>query len=168
MLMKLYCIFYKFLLFLLIVFLSATCPAFAWEAKVIGVADGDTITVFTPDCRQVKIRLYGIDCPERRQAFGNRARQATQKLVDGKTVDVQSVETDRYGRTVGIVSISDGITLNESLVRDGFAWVYPQYCRLKELCDSLRLFEATAKANRLGLWEDKTPIKPWEWRKQPR
>lgn len=133
---------------------------------VISVADGDTITVLTADNQQVKIRLYGIDCPERRQAFGNRARQTTSNAVSGKGVTVQPIEIDRYGRTVGIVFMPNNESLNSLLVREGMAWVYPQYCRRKEVCDQLRVFEQSARNEKHGLWSDKEPMPPWEWRKQ--
>ena len=135
-------------------------------ARVIAVADGDTITVLTADNQQVKIRLYGIDCPESRQPFGNRAKQATSDAVFGKDVTVQPIETDRYGRTVGIVFMPGDETLNGLLVHEGMAWVYQQYCRQKAICDPLKELENTARSKNRGLWADKEPIPPWEWRRR--
>ena len=155
---------------LLFFFLLVSAPALAWEARVVAVADGVTITVLTPDNRRIKIRLYGIDCPERRQAFGKSARQATSDAVYGKNVDVWPIETDRYGRTVAVVSpvAGHGDSLNLILVRTGMAWVYPQYCKSDAICAPLRAAETEARERHLGLWEDKDPIPPWEWRKTHR
>lgn len=89
----------------LIVFCLLLLPhtALAWPGLVVGISDGDTITVLRNGREQVKIRLYGIDCPEKRQAWGNRAAQATGRLCTGKVVDIQETDIDRYGRTVAVV-----------------------------------------------------------------
>ncbi len=108
--------------------LDASAPAVVQEftGKVVGVSDGDTITVLH-NGKGERIRLHGIDCPEKRQAFGKRAKQFTSKLVFGKTVTVQFVDRDRYGRTVGVVLLPDGRSLNHELVRAGLAWMYRRY-----------------------------------------
>jgi endonuclease YncB( thermonuclease family) len=95
---------------------------------VIGVADGDTITVLH-EKRPERIRLCGIDCPEKRQPFGKRAKQFTSELVFGKVVEIDPVDTDRYGRTVAFVRVED-ITVNEELIKKGLGWVYVRYCKL--------------------------------------
>ena len=135
--------------------------SFAWQGKVVGISDGDTITVLHNNTGE-KVRLYGIDTPEKRQDFGNKAKQFTSNMVFGKTVEVESVTKDRYGRTVGLVYIN-GQCLNEELVRAGFAWVYIQYCK-KNICADWRHLEAAAKANKAGLWSRSNPIPPWEFR----
>ncbi len=94
----------------------------------MGVSDGDTITVLHSG-KGERIRLHGIDCPEKRQAFGNRAKQFTSKLVFAKTVTVQPVDRDRYGRTVGVVLLPDGRSLNHELVSAGLAWMYRRYTK---------------------------------------
>jgi micrococcal nuclease len=104
------------------------CPSWAWSGKVIGVADGDTITVLS-DKRPLKIRLYGIDCPEKRQPFGKRAKQFTSDLVFGKVVDIEPIAIDRYGRTVAFVRVGN-LSVNEELIKEGLAWVYLSYCKL--------------------------------------
>lgn len=93
--------------FFLLLTIPATC--FSWPGKVVSVADGDTIIVQHND-QQMKVRLYGIDCPEKARAFGQKAREMTTLLVAGRTVDVEVKNTDRYGRSVGLVSI-DGTSL---------------------------------------------------------
>jgi endonuclease YncB( thermonuclease family) len=132
---------------------------------VVGVADGDTITVL--DGRtEVKVRLYGIDCPTGHQAFGNRAKQFTSDFVFGQVVDVDPVTKDRYGRTVGVVRVR-GKTLNEELVRVGMAWVCIECCKQPTCREWSRLQEEARKAKR-GLWADRNPVPPWEFRKEKR
>ncbi|MBN2106413.1 MAG: thermonuclease family protein [Deltaproteobacteria bacterium] len=103
----------KATLYLTALLLLATTPAHACQGKVVGVADGDTITVMH-NGRGEKIRLYGVDTPEKKQDFGQRAKQFTSDMACGKIVDVEPIAIDRYGRTVGIVRIG-GKRLNEEL-----------------------------------------------------
>ncbi len=126
----------------------------------MGVSDGDTITVLTKG-KGERIRLHGIDCPEKRQAFGKRAKQFTSRLVYGKTVTVRDLGQDRYGRTVGEVLLPDGRVLNHELVRAGFAWWYRRYAPEDE---TLKQLEAEAGDAKRGLWADAEPVPPWEWR----
>ena len=146
---------------LLISFFYAT-QAFAWPGQVVSVTDGDTIKVLQ-DGRETKIRLYGVDTPEKKMAFGQKAKDFTASMVAGKVVDVEPVDQDRYGRTVGIVTVA-GRNLNEELVKNGFAWVYRQYCRRGE-CSTWLKEESQARAARIGLWADPVPVPPWDWRK---
>ena len=106
----------KSLFFCVFLLLLLTVPnlSSAWSGKVVGVADGDTITVLW-DKVQMRIRLYGIDTPEMGQAYGKRAKQFTSGIVSGENVRVESITEDRYGRTVGIVFL-DGLNLNEELI----------------------------------------------------
>ncbi len=108
-------------LFLSVALLTGQLLAADFTGRVVGVSDGDTITVLHKG-KGERIRLHGIDCPEKRQAFGNRAKQFTSKLVFGNTVTVQVMDRDRYGRTVGVVLLPDGRSLNHELVRAGLAW----------------------------------------------
>ena len=162
--MRIALVFAFFLCFAIAV--SAIAAPAQFSALVIAVADGDTITVLTQDKQQAKIRLYGIDCPESKQAFGNRAKQVTADAVHGKNVTVQPMEQDRYGRTVAVVFTPGGQSLCEHLVREGMAWVYTKYCKLKDICEPLRKLENVARKQRNGLWADKAPMPPWEWRKR--
>jgi len=112
----------------LILLLTTPCLSSAWSGEVVGITDGDTITVLNrKTLKDVKIRLYGIDTPEKGQAFSKRARQFTSKTVYGKVVEVEVMDTDRYGRTVALVAVNKQI-LNEELLKAGYAWVYYQYC----------------------------------------
>lgn len=147
------------LLFLLV--LSTPSLALSWPAKVVSVTDGDTINVLR-DGKQVKIRLYGIDCPEKGQDYGQKARDLTSALVAGRNVEIEQKDTDRYGRTVGLVKV-DGQSLNELIVQNGYAWVYRQYCKEK-FCSDWILSEETARKQKKGMWADSVVIPPWEWR----
>ena len=128
---------------------------------VVGIADGDTLTLLTDQRQQIRIRLSDIDTPERRQPFGNRARQALSDLAYGKVVQVAVRDTDRYGRTVGRV-FAGHQDINAELVRRGAAWVYRRYSDDLEL---LRL-ERVAQSQKRGLWglPEAERMPPWEWR----
>ncbi len=146
-------------LFLGIALVASQALAADFTGRVVGVSDGDTITVLH-DGKGERIRLHGIDCPEKRQAFGKRAKQVTSTLVFGKGVTVQVLDRDRYGRTVGVVLLPDGRSLNHELVRAGLAWMYRRYSDDQSLSD----LEEEARGARRGLWADRNPIPPWEWR----
>ena len=116
--------------------LSTEIRAADFCGRVVGIADGDTITVMH-DGRGEKIRLYGIDAPEKGQAFGNRAKQFVSSLAFGKEAKVEVKDYDRYGRTVADVILPDGRNLNHEIVKAGFAWWYRKYApKDKELLES--------------------------------
>ncbi|MGH7257019.1 MAG: thermonuclease family protein [Nitrospiraceae bacterium] len=120
---------------------------------------GDSIR----DGKAEQIRLNGIDCPEKKQPFGTRAKQFTSQEAFGKEVTVKEVGRDRYGRTLAEVILPDGRSLNQELLKAGLAWWFRKYSKdigLGDLEDEARL------ANR-GLWADKNPVPPWEWRRTP-
>lgn len=133
-----------------------------FQARVVGVADGDTITVLD-GTTQVRVRLNGVDCPEKRQAFGARAKLLTAQLVFGKTVTVRPFGKDRYGRVLGEVVLADGRVLNRELVAAGMAWHYTRYSKDETLAD----LEREARQRRVGLWSEARPVAPWEFRKAP-
>ena len=128
------------------------------------VADGDTITILDANNNLHKIRLHGIDTPERGQAYGQAAKDMMSGLVAGRDVGIEVKDTDRYGRTVGVVYL-DGNNINLELVRRGYAWWYQRYARTEA---DLEEGEINAKTNRLGLWADPNPIAPWDWRRGSR
>ena len=145
--------------------LLALCPlpalAADFAARVVGVSDGDTLTVLTAEKRQVKMRLHGIDAPETGQDFGSRAKQAASELAFGKQVTVSEVDKDRYGRTVAEVILPDGRSLNREMVGRGMAWWYREYAPAdRELAE----LEAEAKAAKRGLWSQPGAVPPWDWR----
>ncbi|MFC1654580.1 thermonuclease family protein [Myxococcota bacterium] len=135
-----------------------------FTGKVVGVSDGDTIKVLRLG-QQVKVRLSGIDCPEKRQPFGKRAKRFTSDLVFAKTVTVKVQDIDRYKRIVGEVILKDGTSLNQELVRAGLAWWYQRYAPDDKQLERL---EQLARKNKHGLWADPDPVPPWEFRKKRR
>ena len=149
----------------------AVCDATAASlfGRVVGVSDGDTVTVLTKENRQFKIRLSGIDAPEKKQAFGAHAKETLVHQLSGQNVVVEWTKTDRYGRIVGKVEVA-GIDANLEQVREGSAWVYTQYLRELALADRKLYLEAerVAKTERRGLWRDQQPQAPWQWRKDQR
>ena len=137
------------------------------SGEVVGITDGDTITVLnSKTLKDVKIRLYGIDCPEGEQAFSKRARQFTSKLVYGKVVEVKVMATDRYGRTVAMI-YDDKTLLNEELIKAGLAWVFWQYCG-HPICETWKGLQMGARMDKRGLWSDPNRIPPWEFRRKNR
>jgi len=151
-----------FLIFSLVpVLLLSVVVAFAasFTGKVVRVSDGDTIQVMHNGMAE-KIRLHGIDCPEKNQAYGQKAKEFTASLVAGQTVRVEVKDRDRYGRTVGRVFLPDGHCLNEELVNVGYAWHYKQYSNDSTLAQ----LEIDARRASRGLWKDPHPVAPWDWR----
>ena len=134
------------------------------EGRVVGVSDGDTLTVLDAGNTQFKIRLAAIDAPEKAQAFGQRGKEKLSDICYGKQASVTVEDTDRYGRTVGEV-VCDGINANEAMIKSGLAWVYRKYAKGYGY---LYAFEDEAKAAKRGLWADPNPTAPWEWRKAKR
>ena len=127
--------------------------------KVVSVHDGDTLRVLDAAGTQHKVRLQGIDSPETRQAFGTKARNRLADLTLGKAVTVRVHGRDRYGRTLGTVEAA-GQDVNRQMVADGFAWHYVEYSKDAGLARA----ERDARAAGRGLWADKAPVPPWEWR----
>ena len=135
-----------------------------FTGKVVGISDGDTISVLR-EGKAVKVRLHGVDTPEKAQAFGTQAQKFTGELAFQQTVTVVIRDTDRYGRLVGEVLLPDGRSLNQELVKAGMAWWYRQYAPNDT---TLAQLEAEARTAKRGLWADAHPVPPWEWRKGQR
>lgn len=135
---------------------------------VVGVADGDTITLLDDAKRQHKIRLSGIDAPEKKQAFGQRSKESLSDLVFAKTVEVETDKVDRYGRRVGKIWVS-GVDANLEQVKRGMAWHYKQYAREQSMNDQrdYAAAEKVAREARRGLWVDIAPVAPWDFRHKP-
>lgn len=131
-----------------------------FRGKVVSVADGDTITVLDGDKVQHKIRLQGIDAPEKNQAFGSKSKELLTDKIAGHEVLVEWKEKDRYGRILGEVMLGRR-HINLEMVQEGMAWHYVQYSKSKELDRA----EQGARHARRGLWIDKDPIPPWAFRK---
>lgn len=140
----------------------ATTAVESFSGKVVGVADGDTLTVLV-DEKEIKVRLHGIDCPERGQPYGAKAKTFTGDRAFGQVVTVRVIDHDRYGRTVGRVVLPDGADLSALLVGHGLAWHYVQYAPDDEQLASL---EKVARQENREIWSDPVPpIPPWDWRK---
>ena len=141
----------------------AASPALAadFAARVVGISDGDTLTVLRTDKTQVKVRLWGIDAPETGQPFGAKAKQAASELAFGKDVTIRERDKDRYGRTVAEVILPDGHSMGREMTGRGYAWWYSKYSPAER---ELGRLEAEAKAAKVGLWSQPGAIPPWEWR----
>jgi micrococcal nuclease len=149
-----------FILFILL----PLCIVAQIRGKVVSVHDGDTFTLLTSENKRHKIRLYGVDCPEKDQAYGETAKSFAQYLLCGEQVSVFEKGTDRYSRKVGIVILKDGRILNEELLTCGYAWHYTQYDKNCQW-DTL---QQRAQVQRIGLWQGKNPIAPWMYRRHKR
>lgn len=142
----------------------------AWSAelagRVVGVTDGDTVTVLTVERLPEKIRLAGIDAPEKSQPYGQASKEALSALVYGRMVFVDWAKRDRYGRIVGKMLIENRDANLEQL-RMGMAWHYKKYAAEQAPEDRVAyaLAEETARQSRAGLWADGDAAPPWEWRK---
>lgn len=134
------------------------------KCRVVGVSDGDTLTVLCARNERKKVRLAEIDAPEKRQAFGDAAKRFCSSLAYDRDVVVVERDTDRYGRLVAQVLLPDGRSLNRELVAAGYAWWYKQYSKDKSLGE----LEAEARRERRGLWAEEAPIRPSEFRRKPK
>lgn len=138
----------------------AICCSPTFAGTVIGVSDGDTLTVLNAG-RPVKVRLANIDAPEKKQPFGARSKQSLSDLCFGREATLDSDKQDRYGRTVAVVHCGS-VNANVAQVRRGMAWVYPQYNH----DPSLPAIESAARSSKVGLWSDPEPVEPWLFRKE--
>lgn len=138
---------------------SSYALAEEWTGKVVGVSDGDTLTVLNQQKRPIKIRLVEIDAPEKSQDYGERSKQSLSELCFNKTAKVDDKGQDRYQRTLGRV-YCEGIDANAEQVKRGMAWAYRQYLTDPALAD----LEQVAKNQKIGLWSDTSPIPPWDYR----
>lgn len=157
----------RLLVFIALLSLSTLCQAELISGRVVHVADGDTVTVLDAAKVQHKVRLAGIDAPEKSQAFGQKSRESLEELVAGKTVIVETHKKDRYGRSVGKVMVSNQ-DMNIEQLRRGFAWFYRQYEGELTPDDrqSYDRAESEAKDYKKGLWSERNPLPPWEYRRK--
>jgi endonuclease YncB( thermonuclease family) len=158
----------KLLMSFLLIFSVCTASASKiLQGKVVSVADGDTITVLDAEKNQHKIRLQGIDAPEKAQAFGAKSKQALYEMVHGKTVQVSFEKSDKYGRILGKVLL-DGQDICHEQIKAGLAWHYKKYQNQQPLVDrdAYSASETAAKNEKLGLWSDPRPVAPWDFRKR--
>ncbi|MDH7460105.1 thermonuclease family protein [Chitinophagaceae bacterium 26-R-25] len=147
--------------FLLLIF-TVNVSAQTLKGKVVKVSDGDTITILDSLNHQIKIRLYGIDCPEKKQDYGTVAKKFTADKCFSKIIHVESKGKDKYGRTLGIVVLPGGSQLNLLLLENGLAWHYKAFDKSRKYADA----ELIAQQQKHGLWAGKNPVAPWEFRKE--
>lgn len=149
-------------LLLLLLLISFTSLAQTFTGKVIAIKDGDTVVVIDSLNQSTTLRLAEIDCPEKAQPFGNRAKQFTSSQIYLVTIKYVVTDIDRYGRSIAMIYYGDDNKyLSAELIRNGMAWHYKKYSDSKELAD----LEIEAKEKKLGLWSDPNPIMPSKWRK---
>lgn len=142
--------------------LAMTAAAEELKGQVVRVSDGDTIVVLDAGKVQHKIRLAGIDAPEKAQAYGDKAKDALAALVAGKEVRVEVSGRDRYGREIGRVFVGV-VDANLEQIKAGFAWHYAQFApAAKDLAEA----QEKARAGKLGLWKNSAPVAPWDFRKK--
>jgi endonuclease YncB( thermonuclease family) len=150
---------FRIILLLGTAFLVTPAAAETVSGKVVGVSDGDSLTLLVQGNRQIKVRLEGIDAPETGQEFSRNSKEGLSRLVFGREISLRVTGNDRYERTLGVVFV-EGVNANLALVRQGLAWHYKKYSDDHELAQA----EVDARAARSGLWAGFDPIPPWEYR----
>lgn len=145
------------LLFLFPLLLSAQI----YKGKAVKIADGDTFTLLVNGKEQVKVRIDGIDAPEKGQVYGNRAKESLSNMIWGEVIIVNVSKTDRYGRSIGKVSTARIKDVGLEMIKAGFAWQYRDYNNAPAYTQA----ENHARKFKLGLWQDDNPIRPQDFRK---
>lgn len=128
---------------------------------VVGIADGDTLTALSASRERVKCRLYGIDAPEKKQAFGQASKLSLSELSFGRTAQIDIVGRDRYGRAICKIAVA-GLDVNKEQIARGMAWMYRRYASDRSYSDA----ELQAQTRRVGIWRDTQPVAPWEFRRK--
>ncbi len=139
------------------------------EYRLVRAADGDSFELRDGQNRTVRVRLYGVDAPESRQAFGKDSREHLLRLIKDRPLRLKTMYLDNYKRAVSLVYLCDRngideLSVNQRQVQAGMAWVYDYFCT-SDICKTWKLEEAMARKQKLGLWQDSNPTPPWKWRK---
>ena len=150
---------YASLIILLFSFSVSVVAGEMFEGLVVGVHDGDTVTLLLEGNHQIKVRLAQIDAPELDQAFGQQSKQSLSEMVFNKTIKVEKETIDKYGRTVGTLFVND-LDANKEQIKRGMAWAYRKYLHDQ----SLLSLEEAARQAKVGLWADANPMAPWDYR----
>ena len=155
------------LIFALCLLVTQLAAAETVVGRVVGIADGDTLTILDGSNRQHKIRLNGIDAPEKAQPFGNVSKQNLSRLAFGRYATAECPKVDRYRRRVCVVRV-DGIDVGLAQVAAGLAWWYRKYAGEQTVLerDTYSKLENQARAVGVGLWSEPRPVQPWEWRQR--
>lgn len=161
--------FNRVLVFIALAVLTTTSNADTLTGRVVGIADGDTLTLLDATNTQHKIRLAGIDSPEKGQPFGQVCKKSLSDLAYNRAVAIESSKLDRYGRVIGKVLVN-GQDVNLEQLRHGCGWHYKKYQNEQSLDDRLIYSRAedSARVSKVGLWADTEPVPPWDWRKARR
>lgn len=146
----------------LFIVIPVLCSAQRFSVKVVGISDGDTFTCINNDNLQLKIRIYGIDAPEKKQAFGNKSKEYLSSLIFGKTVIVNVQSQDSWGRHIAYVYTPDGDDVSLLMLTAGMAWHFVKYDNTAAYSNA----ELDARKMKRGLWYDKAPLAPWDFRTQ--
>ena len=153
---------YSFKLILILLITTFNYSQTTLTAKVVGIKDGDTVVVLDSLNNQITLRLAEVDCPEKNQPFGTKAKQFTSDQIYLKTIKYVVTDTDRYGRSIAMIYYDeDNKYLSAEIIKAGMGWHYKRYSTSKELA----LLEDNAKKNKIGLWVDNNPVEPYLWRK---
>lgn len=150
---------YLFLIFAM--FCALECSAQRFQVKVVKISDGDTFTAINRDNLQIKFRIHGIDAPEKKQAFGNRAKEHLGTLIFGKWITVDVQKQDRWGRYVAHAYTAENKDVALEMIKAGMAWQFIEY----DTSEQYREAEQAARKKRVGLWSDPHCISPWDFRK---
>ncbi len=138
------------------------------EYEVMHVFDGDTLDLKDSRNNRIRVRLYGIDAPEGRQAYGRESRASASQMLRGRKVRIKKMYVDDYQRVVAIVYLSSGgttdaLSVNERQIQSGMAWVYDFFCKSEE-CNTWKFEEGLAKHRKIGIWSSPSSMPPWQWR----
>lgn len=134
------------------------------KVRVVTVYDGDSLDVVGKNGKRIKLRLYGIDAPEKGQHFANTARAFLEDLTQNSLYSLDVYYKDKYDRYVAVLYDDNGIAVQEDLIRNGFAWVYPRFCDDVLLCVGWQNVQDEAKSSRQGLWQEENPLTPWDYK----
>ena len=140
--------------------LSVSARSALPDYRVIKVADGDTVTVLSSSMEQLKCRLYGIDAPEKKQAYGQASKLSLSQLAFGRMAQIEIVGRDRYGRAICRIEVN-GVDVNKEQIARGMAWMYRRYAKDRAYSDA----ESAAQARHAGLWREAQPVPPWDFRR---
>ncbi len=148
------------ILILIFTLLPLLCLAQMFTVKVVGISDGDTFTAINRDNLQIKFRIFGIDAPEKKQAFGNKSKEYLSSLIFRKTVTVDVQSRDGWGRYITYVYTPDGKDVSLLMIQAGMAWHFKKYDSDEKYSNA----EIAARKGGKGLWHDAGPIAPWDFR----
>lgn len=152
----------KTLLITLALIFSIQISAQTFQVKVIKISDGDTFTGINNDNLQIKFRIYAIDAPEKKQAFGSKSKDYLSSLIFGKTITVNVLQQDNWGRYITKAITPDGKDVSYLMLINGYAWHYSKYDSAHKYQEA----EQKARQQHIGLWSDNQPTPPWEFRKK--